>query len=56
MLAELAAWSKAGALNRVPEVLVRSAFKLVGYRLGHLERRLPLALRRRISMFPGYWR
>ncbi|MGY2293212.1 glycosyltransferase family 2 protein [Pseudomonas sp. SDO528_S397] len=56
VLAELAALRKAGALHRVPEVLVRSAFKLLGYRLGHLERRLPLALKRRISMFPGYWR
>mgnify|MGYP006209487287 CR=1 FL=1 len=55
-LAELAALRKAGALHRAPEVLVRSAFKLLGYRLGHLERRLPLALKRRISMFPGYWR
>ncbi|CRM52824.1 glycosyltransferase family 2 protein [Pseudomonas sp. 58 R 3] len=56
VLAELAALRAAGALHRVPEVLVRSAFKLLGYRLGHLERRLPLALKRRISMFPGYWR
>ncbi|OAE10668.1 glycosyl transferase [Pseudomonas simiae] len=56
VLAELAALRTAGALHRVPEVLVRSAFKLLGYRLGHLERRLPLALKRRISMFPGYWR
>ena len=56
VLAELAALRKAGALYRAPEVLVRSAFKLLGYRLGHLERRLPLALKRRISMFPGYWR
>jgi rhamnosyltransferase len=56
VLAELAALRAAGALHRVPEVLVRSAFKLLGYRLGHLERRLPIALKRRISMFPGYWR
>ncbi|NWC96007.1 MULTISPECIES: glycosyltransferase family 2 protein [unclassified Pseudomonas] len=56
VLAELRALREAGALHRVPEVLVRSAFKLLGYRLGHLERQLPLALKRRISMFPGYWR
>ena len=56
VLAEIAALRAAGALHRVPEVLVRSAFKLLGYRLGQLERRLPLALKRRISMFPGYWR
>ncbi len=56
VLAELAALRKAGALHRAPEVLVRSAFKWLGYRLGHLERRLPVSLKRRISMFPGYWR
>lgn len=56
VLAELAALRKAGALHRAPEVLVRSAFKWLGYRLGHLEQRLPVSLKRRISMFPGYWR
>jgi len=56
VLAELTALRKAGALHHVPEVMVRSAFKWLGYRLGPLERRLPLALKRRIRMFPGYWR
>lgn len=46
----------AGALYRVPEIALRSAFKLLGYRLGQLERHLPVALKRRISMFPGYWK
>lgn len=53
--AEISALREAGALYRVPEVLLRSALKLLGYRLGHLERYLPRALKRRISMFATYW-
>ncbi|MCU1716170.1 glycosyltransferase family 2 protein [Pseudomonas sp. 5P_3.1_Bac2] len=56
VLAEIQALREAGALHRVPEVLVRSALKLLGYRLGHLEHHLPVSLKRRISMFPGYWK
>jgi rhamnosyltransferase len=56
VLAEIQALREAGALYRVPEVLVRSALKLLGYRLGHLEQHLPVACKRRISMFPGYWK
>jgi rhamnosyltransferase len=33
-----------------------SSAKLLGYRLGRLERRLPVGVKRRISMSPGYWR
>ena len=53
--AELAALRQAGAWPRVPEVLLRNALKLLGYRLGHLERHLPRRLKHRISLFPGYW-
>ncbi|MCL7715570.1 glycosyltransferase family 2 protein [Stenotrophomonas mori] len=53
---ELAALRREGRLREVPGALLRSAAKLVGYRLGHLEHRLPSALKRRVSMFPGYWR
>lgn len=53
--AELAALRDARALHRAPEVLLRSALKLLGYRLGHAERHLPRALKRRLSMFPAYW-
>ncbi|HBP5291753.1 TPA: glycosyltransferase family 2 protein [Pseudomonas aeruginosa] len=56
VLAEIQALRAAGALYRVPEIALRSAFKLLGYRLGQLERHLPVALKRRISMFPGYWK
>lgn len=55
VLAELRALREAGALHRVPEVLVRSAFKLLGYRLGHLEHHLPNALKQRLGMFSTYW-
>ena len=30
--------------------------KLTGYRLGHAERWSPPALKRRLSLFPGYWK
>lgn len=54
--AEIAALRRAGALYRLPEVLLRSAMKLVGYRLGLVEEQLPLSIKRRVSMFSGYWR
>lgn len=55
VLAELRALREANALHRAPEVVVRSAFKLLGYRLGHLERYLPNPLKRRLGMFSTYW-
>ncbi|AZE72175.1 Pellicle/biofilm biosynthesis protein PslC, CAZy glycosyltransferase family 2 [Pseudomonas synxantha] len=55
VLAELRALREANALHRAPEVVVRSAFKLLGYRLGHLERYLPNSLKRRVGMFSTYW-
>ncbi|MBD9414958.1 glycosyltransferase family 2 protein [Pseudomonas sp. PDM16] len=54
--AELRALSAAGALWRVPEVLLRTAMKLLGYRLGQKEHLFDVALKRRLSMFPGYWK
>ncbi|MCH1370252.1 glycosyltransferase family 2 protein, partial [Pseudomonas aeruginosa] len=56
VLAEIQPLRAAGALYRVPEIALRSAFKLLGSRLGQLERHLPVALKRRISMLPGYWK
>jgi rhamnosyltransferase len=35
---------------------VRVAFKLAGYRTGHLEKYLPCSLKRHIGMFAGYWK
>jgi rhamnosyltransferase len=40
----------------IPRALVQTAGKLVGYRLGRLERLLPTGLKRRLSMLPSYWR
>ena len=56
VLAEIAALREAGALHRLPEVLLRSAMKLLGYRIGQCERFLDTGIKRRISMFPGYWK
>jgi rhamnosyltransferase len=40
----------------IPRAVLQTAGKLVGYRLGRLERLLPMGLKRRLSMFPSYWR
>jgi rhamnosyltransferase len=40
----------------LPSVFVRTALKLTGFRLGLQERRLPLWVKRRFSMFRPYWR
>lgn len=55
VLAEIQALREAGALHRVPEVLLRSTLKLLGYRLGHYEQHLPTPLKRRLGMFSNYW-
>ncbi|MFA7240060.1 MAG: glycosyltransferase family 2 protein [Sulfuricellaceae bacterium] len=39
----------------IPSALVRTAFKFAGYKLGKLERHWPLWLKRRLSMYDGYW-
>lgn len=39
----------------IPSALLRTVLKLLGYRLGRAEARLPLALKRRLSMFNGFW-
>jgi rhamnosyltransferase len=41
---------------QIPRALVQTMGKLVGYRLGRLERLLPTELKRRLSMLPSYWR
>jgi len=38
-----------------PSSLLRNALKLMGYKLGHQESRLPLWLKRRMSMHYGFW-
>lgn len=56
VLAELTALRAAGALYRVPEVLLRTVFKLLGYKLGYHAHLLPVTLKRRCSMFAAYWK
>lgn len=44
-----------GHPSLIPEALVRSAFKLSGYRLGLLSHYFPLWLNRRLSLHHRYW-
>jgi rhamnosyltransferase len=39
----------------IPRALTLTAAKLLGYRLGRIHRVLPMALKRRLSQFGGYW-
>lgn len=39
----------------IPSAIVRTVLKLVGYRLGRIENRLGLRLKRRLSMHPRFW-
>lgn len=39
----------------IPSALLRTACKLAGYRLGRAEARLPVRLKRHLSMFRGFW-
>ena len=40
----------------IPSALVRTALKLVGYRLGRIERKLSIRWKRRLSMHHRFWR
>ena len=40
----------------IPSAMIRTVFKLLGYRLGRLEARWPLWLKKRMSMHTNYWR
>lgn len=39
----------------IPSALIRTALKLVGYRLGRIERKLSLGIKRRLSMHRRFW-
>ena len=41
---------------RIPEALLRDLLKYAGFRLGLMENRIPLKLKRKISMNPGYFK
>lgn len=53
---ELKMLGRSGQFMAIPGALLRSVAKFLGYRLGHVERRLPIGLKRNIGMFTGYWR
>ncbi|WP_417539292.1 glycosyltransferase family 2 protein [Marinobacter sp.] len=38
-----------------PTAVLRNALKLLAYKLGQREDRLPLALKRKVGMYKGYW-
>jgi rhamnosyltransferase len=42
--------------REVPRSLLQITAKLIGYRLGRIERLIPKAVKRRLSMFPGFWK
>lgn len=39
----------------LPELVIQSGFKYIGYRLGRAYKKLPLSIIRRITMNPAYW-
>lgn len=44
-----------GRLAQWPSAIIRNACKLLAYKLGQKEHRLPLFLKRRLSMYRRYW-
>lgn len=44
------------AVWQIPEALLRTMFRYAGFRLGLLEKRLPLFLKKRLAMNKGYFR
>jgi rhamnosyltransferase len=44
------------APQHLPKAILQAIAKFLGYRLGLLERVLPLNLKRKLSMQPGFWR
>jgi len=47
---------KQGLYVKILEVILRTVLKFAGFKLGYLERFLPLTIKRRIGMFSNYWR
>ena len=46
---------KSGHAWLLPELVVKSGFKFIGYRLGKAYRKLPESLVKRLSMNKSYW-
>jgi rhamnosyltransferase len=42
-------------VSKIPSALMRSALKLIGYRLGRMEHRFTPAIKRQLSMHPQFW-
>jgi rhamnosyltransferase len=42
-------------ITEIPRALTQTAAKLVGYRLGRLQRYLPKLIKRKLTMMPSYW-
>jgi rhamnosyltransferase len=40
----------------IPRSVLQTVAKLLGYRLGRIERLMPRIVKRKLSMQPGYWR
>jgi rhamnosyltransferase len=40
----------------IPSAMIRTALKLVGYRLGRIENELSLTWKRKLSMHPNFWK
>ena len=47
--------SRNGHIALIPEQIVRMVAKYIGYKMGRMESLLPIALKRCISMHPGFW-
>jgi rhamnosyltransferase len=52
---ELKYLRRSRGLAVIPRALAQTAAKLVGYRLGRLERYLPKSIKRNLSTVPSYW-
>lgn len=42
-------------IHLIPESFLRNALKLIAYKLGQLENKLPNSLKRKLSMHKGFW-
>ncbi len=40
----------------LPSAVVRTAAKLIGYKIGQHSQRLPLSIKQKLSMHRGYWK
>jgi len=48
--------AKAGKYWMIPEILIRTALKFAGFKLGYMEKKLSLPIKRKVSMYSNYWK